>query len=260
MLKGKTALITGSTSGIGLGIAKAMAQQNANIILNGIADQKLVTELIAEISPLTQGKVMFMDANMTKPKEINAMMDRAAKAFGGVDILVNNAGIQVVGPIDDYPEDKWEAIIAINLSSAFYTTKAVFAYMKEKQWGRIINMASAHGLVASPFKSAYVAAKHGLVGFTKVTALEGGPFGITCNAICPGYTWTPLVEKQIKATALARGIPESEVIEKVMLAEHATKKFTTIEQLSDMAVFLCSPAGENMTGTALPMDGGWVAH
>ncbi len=260
MLKDKTALITGSTSGIGLGIAHAMAKQNANIVLNGLGDPKVIEDVVSELSGMTKGKVLFLDADLSKPAQINAMMKKAAEAFGGVDILVNNAGIQSVNPIDDYPEDKWEAIIGINLSASFYTTKAVFPYMKGKKWGRIINMASAHGLVASPFKSAYVAAKHGLVGLTKVTALEGGLFGITCNAICPGYTWTPLVEKQIQDTAKARGIPESEVINTVMLTEHATKKFTTTEQLAELSVFLCSPAAENMTGTALPMDGGWTAH
>lgn len=260
MLRGKTALITGSTSGIGLGIAKSLAKQNANIILNGLGDDLTIQQLISELSGITQGKVLYLSADMSEGSEINAMMQEAIKIFNGIDILVNNVGIQFVNPLDDYPEDKWEAIISINLSSAFYTTKAVLPHMKEKNWGRIINMASAHGLVASPFKSAYVAAKHGLVGLTKVTALEGGPFGITCNAICPGYTWTPLVEKQIQATAIARGIPESEVIDKVMLAEHASKKFTTTEQLADLTVFLCSPAAENMTGTTLPVDGGWTAH
>jgi 3-hydroxybutyrate dehydrogenase len=260
MLKGKTVLITGSTSGIGLGIAHAFARHNANIILNGIANKKEVDALLKEIHGITSGKAIFSDADMSKPAEIDAMMVKVTKAFGGVDILVNNAGIQVVHPLEDYPEDKWEAIISINLSAAFYTTKAVFPYMKEKKWGRIVNIASAHGLVGSPFKSAYVAAKHGLVGLTKVAALEGGTFGIRCNAICPGYTWTPLVEKQIKDTAIARGIPESEVIEKVMLVEHATKQFTTIKQLADTAVFLCSPATDNMTGTTISIDGGWTAH
>jgi len=260
MLKGKTALITGSTSGIGLGIAHALAKQNANIVLNGFGDPKEIEALLKEISGMTKGKTIYSDADMSKPAEIKKMMDEAAKEFGGVDILVNNAGIQFVHPLEDFPDDKWEAIIAINLSAAFYTTKAVLAYMKEKKWGRIINIASAHGLVASPFKSAYVAAKHGMVGLTKVTALEAATFGPTCNAICPGYTWTPLVEKQIKDTAISRGIPESEVIEKVMLVEHATKRFTTIEELAGTAVFLCSPAADNMTGTTLSIDGGWTAH
>jgi 3-hydroxybutyrate dehydrogenase len=253
MLIGKTALITGSTSGIGHAIAIALAKQNANIIINGMGDKKVIDEIVLEIGSMTKGRAVYMNADMSKPKEINDMMSLAAKMFGGVDILVNNAGIQVVNPIDDYPEDKWEAIVAINLSASFYTTKAVFPYMKGKKWGRIINMASAHGLVASPFKCAYVAAKHGLVGLTKVAALEGATFGITCNAICPGYTHTPLV-------ALARGIPESEVLDKVMLVEQPTKKFTTVEQLADLAVFLCSPSADNMTGTALPVDGGWLAH
>lgn len=260
MLKGKTALITGSTSGIGYGIAVALAKKNANIILNGMGEKKVIDEIVQEMVRFTKGKVIFLDADLSKPDQINAMMAEAAEIFGGVDILVNNAGIQLVNPIDDYPEDKWEDIIAINLSASFYTTKAVFPYMKEKKWGRIINMASAHGLVASPFKSAYVSAKHGLVGLTKVAALEGGLFGITCNAICPGYTWTPLVEKQIKATAIAKGISESEVINTVMLAEHATKQFTTTEQLADLAVYLCSPSADNITGTTLPVDGGWTAH
>lgn len=260
MLKGKTALITGSTSGIGLGIAKAMAQQNANIILNGFASPETIKGLQADLKKLTSGKVTFLDADMQKPSEIKAMMAQAAKEFGGVDILVNNAGIQLVNPLDDYPEDKWEAIIAINLSSCFYTTKAVLPHMKQQKWGRIINMSSVHGLVASTFKSAYVSAKHGLIGLTKVTALETGPFGITCNAICPGFTMTPLVENQIKDLAKANKIPESDVIEKLLLTEHATKAFTTIDQLSQLAVFLCSPAADNMTGTAIPLDGGWTAH
>lgn len=260
MLTGKTALITGSTSGIGLGIAHAMAKHNANVVLNGFGEPDVIQGLIDKIQGLTKGKVTYLAADMSKPAEIEAMMAEAIQEFGGVDILVNNAGIQYVHPLDDYPGDKWEAIIAINLSSAFYTTKAVLPHMKDKKWGRIINISSAHGLVASPFKSAYVAAKHGMVGLTKVTALEAAPYGPTCNAICPGYTWTPLVEKQIKDTAISRGIPESEVIEKVMLVEHATKRFTTIDELADTAIFLCSPAADNMTGTCLSVDGGWIAH
>lgn len=260
MLTGKTALITGSTSGIGLGIAKALALQNAHIILHGLGDKDQIEKTRKDIENLTTGRVIFLEANMQNPQEINAMMSQAAQQLGGVDILVNNAGIQLVNPLDDYPEDKWEAIIAINLSSAFYTTKAVIPYMKKAGWGRILNIASVHGLVASPFKSAYVAAKHGMVGLTKVTALETGTFGITCNAICPGFTMTALVQNQIKDIARAKNIPESDVIEKVMLTEHATKEFTTIEQLSDLAVFLCSPAAKNITGTSLPVDGGWTAH
>lgn len=260
MLKGKASLVTGSTSGIGLGIATALAKQNSSVIVNGFGEKDEIDKICKGLGKITKGKVVFLDADMSKPAEIASMMKEAIDTFGGIDVLVNNVGIQFVNPLDDYPDNKWEAIIAINLSSSFYTTKAVFPSMKEKKWGRIINISSAHGLVGSPFKSAYVSAKHGLIGLTKVTALEGGPFGITCNAICPGYTWTPLVEKQIKATAKSRGIPEEEVIDKVMLVEHATKKFTTVEQLADLAIFLCSEAAENMTGTAIPVDGGWVAH
>lgn len=261
MLKGKTALITGSTSGIGLGIAIALAKQNANIIVNGLGDPDDISAICAEIQDLTpKGTVTFLDADMSKPQAIQLMMEEAERLFKGVDILVNNVGIQFVNPLETFPEEKWNAIIAINLSSAFHTTKAVIPHMRKQKWGRIINMSSAHGLVASRDKSAYVTAKHGLVGLTKVTALEGGKDGITCNAICPGFTWTPLVEKQLKSLAETRKMSEQEVIDKVILADTATGKFTTVEQLADLSVFLCSPAGDNLTGTTIVVDGGWTAH
>lgn len=260
MLTNKTAMITGSTSGIGLGIAKAMARQNAHVIVNGLGNKDEIDMICRNLQALTKGKVTFLDADMSKPEAIKAMMLEAEKLYDGVDILVNNAGIQFVNPIDTYPDEKWEQIIAINLSASFYTTKAVLPGMRKKKWGRIINMSSAHGLIASPDKSAYVSAKHGLMGLTRTTALEAGKDGITCNAICPGFTWTPLVEKQMRSLMETRQMTEQEVIEKVMLADTATHKFTTIEQLADLAVFLCSPAADNLTGTPITVDGGWLAH
>lgn len=257
MLTGKTALITGSTSGIGLGIATALAKQGAHIVLNGLGDKTEIEKICRALEADYKVKVTYDSADMTKPDQIRAMCE---KISGGIDILVNNAGIQHVSPIDEFPENKWDAIIAINLTSAFHTTKACLPSMKKKNWGRIINIASAHGLVASPFKSAYVAAKHGLVGMTKTIALEVAANGITCNAICPGYVNTPLVQNQIKDQAKTNNISESEVVEKIMLAPQAIKKFVEVEQLGEFAIFLCSDAASNITGTALPMDGGWTAR
>lgn len=258
-LKGKAAVITGSTSGIGLGIAKAMAAQGADIMLNGFGDKETIEATRKDIEAMGV-KVLYHTADMTKPKEIRDLIAAAHKEFGRIDILVNNAGIQFVSPIEEFPEDKWDAIIAINMNSAFHTTKAVTPIMKAQKSGRIINIASAHGLIASPFKSAYVTAKHGVVGMTKTVGLELAEHGITVNAICPGYVLTPLVENQIGDTAKARGITEDEVINDVLLKAQPTKKFVTIEQVADMALYLCSDAAQNVTGTALSIDGGWTAQ
>lgn len=260
MLKGKSALITGSTSGIGLGIAWALAAEGVNIVLNGFGDAAEIEKIRSDIEKKHGVKAVYSNADMSKPDEIRSMCEEAGKAYGGIDIMVNNAGIQHVSPIEDFPEDKWNAIIGINLSSAFHTTKAVVPGMKDKGWGRIINVASAHGLVASPFKSAYVAAKHGMVGLTKVTALELAQDNITCNAICPGYVLTPLVEKQIKDQAKAHGIPEEEVIQKIMLDPQPTKKFVAIDEVAALAVFLCRDTAQGITGTTHSIDGGWTAR
>lgn len=258
MLKGKTAIITGSTSGIGLGIAREFVSQGLNVVLNGFGDSQEISNICAELEEYGT-KIEYSPADMTKPEEIEAMVKHVAEEFGSVDIIVNNAGIQFVSPVDEFPVAKWDAIIAINLSSGFHMVRSALPYMKKQGWGRIINIASAHGLVASPFKSSYVAAKHGLVGFTKSVALEVAQSGITCNAICPGYVWTPLVAGQVKDTAKARGISEEEVIKNVMLAAQWTKKFVTVEQIAGIALFLCSETAENITGIALPVDGGWTA-
>lgn len=260
MLKGKTALITGSTSGIGLGIAKALAAQGANIVLNGFGD---VGGPKAEIAALG-AKVAYHGADMSKPAEIEDMMKFAADRFGQVDILVNNAGIQHVAKIENFPMEKWDAVIAINLSSAFHTTRlalpAMQAANKGKGWGRIINVASVHGLVASAGKSAYVAAKHGIVGLTKVTALENATTGVTCNAICPGWVLTPLVQKQVDARAAAEGISDDAAKQQLLGEKEPSLQFTTPEELGALAVFFCSPAGNNVRGVAWNMDGGWTAQ
>ncbi|MGZ3864638.1 MAG: 3-hydroxybutyrate dehydrogenase [Bacteroidia bacterium] len=254
----KTALITGSTSGIGLGIAREFAKEKYNVIFNGLEpDGPQIAQNIAKEYGI---KTMYSPANMLKPEEIKAMIEEGIKTFGAIDVLVNNAGIQHVSPVEDFPEEKWNAIIGINLTSAFHTTKHVWKKMKEQKFGRIINIASAHGLVASEFKSAYVSAKHGIVGFTKTIALEGAPFNITANAICPGYVKTPLVEKQIADQAKAHNMSESEVVSKVMLYKQAVKDFIPVETLGKLAVFLASDAAATMTGTALPVDGGWNAQ
>jgi len=259
-LTGKVAVVTGSTSGIGLGIARAFAQAGAAVVLNSRKASAESDALVAELGALNGGKTVFGAADMGVPAEIYAMVDAAAKQFGSVDILVNNAGIQHVAPIDEFPLDKWDQVLATNLSSAFHSTKACLPLMKASKWGRIINISSAHGLVASPFKSAYVAAKHGMIGLTKVTALEIAQQGITANAICPGYVYTPLVEKQIDDQAKAHGISRDRVIKEVLLVNQPNREFATVEQMGALAVFLSSDAAAAITGTAIPVDGGWVAH
>lgn len=253
------AVVTGSTSGIGLGVATAFAAEGWNVMLNGFGDPDEIERIRSGLEDKFGAKILYHGADMTKPEEIRDLVAKAEGAFGQIDVLVNNAGIQHVSPVEDFPEEKWNAIIAINMSSTFHTTKAVFRGMKERGFGRLINIASAHGLVASPFKSAYVTAKHGVVGFTKTIALEGAEFGVTCNAICPGYVKTPLVEKQIPDTAKARNMTEEEVIQKVILEAQPTKQFVTVEQIGSMAVYLCSPNASQITGAALQIDGGWVA-
>ena len=255
----KTILITGSTSGIGLGIAHEFAKtKQYNIVFNGLEPNgKEIADGVAKDFGIA---TMYSNANMLNPEELRKMVTDAITKFGKIDVLVNNAGIQHVSPIEDFPDEKWAAIIGINLTSAFYLTKAVWKGMKERQFGRIINIASAHGLVASEFKSAYVASKHGLVGFTKTIALEGAPFNITANAICPGYVKTPLVDKQIADQAKVHNMSEADVINKVMLLKQAVKEFVPVELLGQMAVFLASDIATTLTGTALPIDGGWNAQ
>jgi 3-hydroxybutyrate dehydrogenase len=260
VLKGKNALVTGSTSGIGLGIAEGLAAQGINLVLNGFGDANEIETLRAGLAAKFGVKVLYDGADMSKADQIEAMMHKAEKDLGGIDILVNNAGIQHVAPVDEFPVNKWDAIIAINMSSTFHTTRCALAYMKKQGWGRIINIASAHALVASPFKSAYVTAKHGVMGFTKTVALEVAEKGITVNAICPGYVLTPLVEKQIPDTAKARGITEEQVKRDVLLAAQPTKKFVTVEELAGTTVFLCSDAAASITGTNISVEGGWTAH
>jgi 3-hydroxybutyrate dehydrogenase len=260
MLKGKTALVTGSTSGIGQGIAQALAARGANIILNGLGDAAEIEALRSRIASEHGVTVRYQAADMASAEAIAAMMKDAIAEFGAVDVLVNNAGIQHVAPVEDFPVDKWNAILAINLSAAFHTVRSAVPGMKARNWGRIINIASAHALVASPFKSAYVAAKHGIAGFTKTVALELAEHGITANAICPGYVLTPLVEKQIPDTARARGISEAEVVRTVLLAAQPTREFVTVEQVAALALFLAGDAAGSMTGAVIPIDGGWTAH
>jgi len=259
MLKGKTALVTGSTSGIGLGIATRLAADGANIVLNGFGDAAQIEALRKDLAAKNGVQVVYDGADMTKPDAIAAMMKKAIDKFGAVDILVNNAGVQHVAPVDEFPVDKWDLIIALNLSSAFHTTRLALPAMKKRKWGRIVNIASAHALVASPFKSAYVSAKHGLAGFTKTVALEVAQQGITANAICPGYVRTPLVEKQIPDQAKARGISEEAVVRDVILAAQPTKQFVKVEEIADLAVFLCSEGAASITGAILSIDGGWTA-
>lgn len=257
---GKTALITGSTSGIGLGIASAFAAEGANIIINGFGEAAHIETLRVDLAERHGVTVRYDGADMSNSAQIEAMMTNANQEFGGVDILVNNAGIQVVSPIEDFPPAKWDAVIAINLVASFHTIRHAVPTMKARGWGRIINVASAHALVASPFKSAYVAAKHGVAGLTKTVALELAEHGVTANAICPGYVLTPLVEHQIPDTAKARGITEEEVVKNVLLAAQPTKQFVTVEQVAAFALFLASDAGASITGAILPIDGGWTAH
>jgi 3-hydroxybutyrate dehydrogenase len=260
MLKTKTAVVTGSTSGIGLGIARALASEGANVVLNGFGDAAEIEKTRSAIEAEFGAKAAFSPADMTKPAEIAAMIKTAQQTFGSVDILVNNAGIQHVAPIEEFPVEKWDQIIGINLSAAFHAVRAAVPGMKARKWGRIINTASAHSLVASPFKVAYISAKHGLAGLTKTVALELATFGITCNCISPGYVWTPLVEKQIPDQMKSRNMTEEEVKRDVLLAAQPTKQFVTIEQVAALALYLCSDAAAQITGANLSIDGGWTAQ
>jgi len=260
MLAGKVALVTGSTSGIGLGIARALAGAGAAIVLNGFGAVEEITKARDDLARQYGVKVGYSPADMTKPAAIGDMIGSTLLEHGRLDILVNNAGIQHVAPLEQFPPEKWDQILAINLSSAFHTIRLALPAMRERGYGRIINIASAHGLVASPFKAAYVAAKHGIVGLTKVTALEAAEQGITCNAICPGYVYTPLVEAQIDGQAKAHGISRDQVIRDVLLAQQPNKRFATVEEIGALTVFLASEAAASITGTALPVDGGWTAH
>jgi 3-hydroxybutyrate dehydrogenase len=259
-LKGKTALVTGSTSGIGLGIARTLAAQGANIVFNGFGDAGEIDSLQADVVREYSVRTAYHNADMSRPGEIAAMMQFAAEKFDGVDILVNNAGIQHVANIEDFPVEKWDAIIAINLSSSFHTTRLALPSMKARNWGRIINIASVHGLVGSAQKSAYVAAKHGIVGFTKVTALESAHTGVTCNAICPGWVLTPLVQKQVDARAMQEGISNDAAKKSLVAEKQPSGEFVTPEQLGALALFLCSDAASQVRGVAWNMDGGWVAQ
>ena len=260
MLKGKTGIVTGSTSGIGLGIARALAQAGAHVVLNGFGDAAEIEKLRARIAKEFGVKALYSGADMTKPAEIAAMVKMAETTFGSVDVLVNNAGIQHVAPIEEFPIDKWDAVIAINMVSAFHTIRAAVPGMKRRKWGRIINTASAHSLVASPFKAAYIAAKHGLVGLTKTVALELATFGITANCISPGYVWTPLVERQIPDQMKTRNMTEEQVKRDVLLAAQPTKQFVTVEQVASLALYLASNAAANITGANISIDGGWTAQ
>lgn len=260
LLAGRTAIVTGSTSGIGLGIAKALAETGSNIVLNGFGQKADIERTRIELASATGVIVSYDDADLMKPDDTTALVSRAEATFGKVDILVNNAGIQHVAPIEDFPTAKWDAILALNLSAVFHSTRAVFAGMKQRRFGRIINIASAHGLVASPFKSAYVAAKHAVIGLTKVVALEGAEYNVTANSICPGYVWTPLVEKQIDDQAKTHMIPREQVIRDILLSQQPNKRFATVEEMGALAVFLASDMAASITGAALPVDGGWTAH
>ena len=258
-LKGKNAVVTGSTSGIGLAYARALAKEGVNIVINGFGTAADIEKERQAIESEFQVKCVYDPADMTKPAEIAGMIANAEKTFGSVDILINNAGVQYVSEIENFPVEKWDQIIAINLSSAFHTIRAAVPGMKSRKWGRIVNTASAHSLVASPFKSAYVAAKHGLAGLNKVVALELATYGVTANCISPGYVWTPLVEKQIPATMEARHLSRDQVIHDVLLEAQPTKEFVTVDQVAALAVFLCSDAAAQITGTDIPIDGGWTA-
>ena len=256
----RTALVTGSTSGIGRGIATALARQGHNIVLNGFGDAAEIEALRLQLQTEHGVQVRYSGADLSQLDQIETMMKTTIDEFGGIDVLVNNAGIQFVAPVDEFPVDKWNAILAINLSASFHTVRLALPMMKKRGWGRIINIASAHALVASPYKSAYVAAKHGIAGLTKTVALEVAAQGITMNAVCPGYVWTPLVEKQIPDTARARGITEQQVIDDVMLAHQPTKKFVTIDEVAALTAFLASDAAASLTGAIMPVDGGWTAQ
>jgi len=260
MLKGKTALVTGSTSGIGLGIAKAMAAQGANVMLNGFGEFEPAKAEVAAIAGPLGAKVSYHGADMSKPAEIEAMIKACEAEFGTLDVLVNNAGIQHVAPVEDFPVERWDAIIAINLNSVFHATRLALPGMKARNWGRILNVASVHGLVASAQKSAYVAAKHGVIGFTKTVALETATTGITANAICPGWVLTPLVQKQVDARAAVEGVSGEEAKRRLLAEKQPSLQFTTPEELAGLAVYLCSPSAANLRGAAINMDGGWVAQ
>ncbi|MAN44715.1 MAG: 3-hydroxybutyrate dehydrogenase [Alphaproteobacteria bacterium] len=260
MLKGKTALVTGSTSGIGKAIAERLAREGCDVVLNGFGDQDAIQAQRESMEQEHGVKVGYANADLTDPDAIEGMMGYVARDFGGADILVNNAGMQHVAPLEDFPVSKWDLIIALNLSAAFHTIRMAIGPMKEKGWGRIINTGSAHAKVASPYKSAYVTAKHGLAGLTKVTALEGAQHGVRCNLICPGYVHTPLVDGQIDDTAKARGMTRDQVVKDVILAAQPTKEFVTAEQIAGFAAFLCSPDADQINGADLSIDGGWVAQ
>ena len=260
MLKGKSALVTGSTSGIGLAIARALAADGANITINGFGDKAAIEKERSGIEKDFGVKAVYSAADMTKPAEIAAMVKTAEQTFGSLDVLVNNAGIQFVSPIEEFPIDKWDQIIAINLSAAFHAIRAAVPGMKSRKWGRIISTASAHSLVASPFKAAYVTAKHGLAGLSKTVALELATFGVTCNCISPGYVWTPLVEKQIPDTMKARNMTEEQVKRDVLLAAQPTKELVAVDEVASLAVYLCSDSARSITGANLSIDGGWTAE
>jgi 3-hydroxybutyrate dehydrogenase len=259
-LQGKAAVVTGSTSGIGLAIARAFAGAGASVMINGFGDADAIEKERSGIESDFGVKCVYSGADMSKGDEVAKMVTDAQAELGSVDILVNNAGIQFVSPVEEFPLEKWDQIIAINMSSAFHSIRAALPAMKEKKWGRIINTASAHALVASPFKSAYVTAKHGIAGLTKTVALEAATFGVTCNAICPGYVWTPLVEKQIPDTMEARHLTREQVINDVLLHAQPTKEFVTVDEVAALALFLCSDGAKSITGTILPIDGGWTAE
>lgn len=259
-LEGRAAIVTGSTSGIGLGIAKALAEAGAAVMLNGFGDRDDIELQRQSLAAAHDVDVAYNDADMSQAGAIQCMVSQAERRFGQVDIVVNNAGIQHVAPVEMFPPEKWDQILAINLSSAFHLVRAVFEGMKNRKFGRIVNISSAHGLVASPFKAAYVAAKHGIVGFTKVVALEGAEAGVTSNAICPGYVWTPLVERQIDDQAKSHKIAREAVIRDVLLKNQPNKRFAAVEEIGALTAFLCGEGGSSITGTAIPIDGGWTAH